>query len=135
MQILFLLYGMTSILILAFPKLLKTGFKDREQRVYPFFALGGLPGHNLHQDCSQLQLVQRFLHQHFAAESSWVKIQLFPSRSPLKARAGSEQRNCRDRGRCPRGTATASGGRHCLWAVRFAFCCSSHVCLTCFLFQ
>lgn len=58
MQILFLLCGMTSILILSSSKLLKTGFRAKEQHVYPFFAPWGLPGCKQHQDCSQLQMGQ-----------------------------------------------------------------------------
>lgn len=121
MQILFLLYGMTSTLVLSFPKLLKTGFKDREQRVYPFFALWGLPGREQHQDCSQVQLVQWCLHQHFAAESIWVKIWLFPSSLlpvGLKPMAGALSKGVAETGAtAPGGLPRPPGGCHCLWAV------------------
>lgn len=56
MKVLFLLYGMSSVLITSFPKLLKAGFKDREQCVYWFFALWGLPGHKQHISTALLQL-------------------------------------------------------------------------------
>lgn len=68
MQILFL---REVTCILSFPGLLNRG--DTASKIWIFLVQWGLPGLKQCEDFSQLQLVQRFLHQYLAAESSWVK--------------------------------------------------------------